>query len=180
MCEGKRSGGYPELGSTITSAAMMWSGAHMLLFWRTEAQLLSLIGASFVVNGWSAMISHAGGGVEASAIDRWSMIFTAWLVMAFVIDEFTQSLVGHYLHRATGKRRLFGPGRTPEEAREAGLHSWLRLITRGLGYCICTSISWICARSPVRRPAAFRTWMRVCASAQHAHGTRMSTCHPPS
>ena len=93
MCEGKRSGGYPEVGSTVTSLIIMWCGIHMLLFWRTDAQLLLVIGASFVANGWSAMIAHASGDATASIIDRWSLVLTAWLVVAYILDEFTEALV---------------------------------------------------------------------------------------
>jgi len=92
MCEGKTSGGYPEVGSTITSLVIIWCGVHMLLFWRTESQLLLLIGASFFVNGWSALLSHATGDATSAIIDRWSLVLTVWLVMAFVIDEFTQAI----------------------------------------------------------------------------------------
>lgn len=87
MCEARYGGLFrgiqplgdyrPEYGSTVTSLFMLYVGVHILLFWRTDVQMLMLVGSTFFVNGWSAFVSHGTGNELASIVDRWSFVFTA-------------------------------------------------------------------------------------------------------
>ena len=125
MCERFHHGRYPEVYSTASAIFIVVCGAHMLLYWRTEIQMMSVVGSCFVVNGWSAMVSHATGNATASIIDRWSLVVTAWLVAGFAIDEYTQALAAAYFRD-----------------RSQGLRSRPRLLVRGIGWALTVSLSW--------------------------------------
>ena len=130
---------FPEIGNVISSIVIIWAGFHMLYFFRTESQMITLIAAGFVVNGWSALGSHATGAPIPAVIDRWSMLSVAWIACGFMIDEFTESL---FLRRGFCTDAIIAP-RAAERPNAAADFPRKRLVVRGLGWTLCLSATWI-------------------------------------
>ena len=73
---------------------------HMLFFFRTDSYAVIIIGASYFVNGWSSLVSHASTDeIIPSIIDRWSIVWTGWLACAFTLDELAEQLAREPLVR---------------------------------------------------------------------------------
>lgn len=99
VCEGKYGGlvlgilpcgHYPEVISAITSLFILWCGIHMLLFFRSSSYALTIVAASFAVNGWSAFVSHILPYEDyfvVAIVDRLSIMWTAWFVLGFMLDQ---------------------------------------------------------------------------------------------
>lgn len=81
----------PEIGSCLSSLFIIWMGCHMLIFWVHPSGLLRHISSTFVVNGVSSFIYHYTNYKSWLHIDGMSMLFVAWLVFAYIIEELIQN-----------------------------------------------------------------------------------------
>lgn len=80
----------PEIGNCISSIFIIFMGIHMLIFWIHPSGLLRLISATFVINGISSFLYHYTNRSSWLHIDGTTMLFIAWMILAYVFEEFIQ------------------------------------------------------------------------------------------
>jgi hypothetical protein len=83
----------PEWGSMISAAFILYCGLHMLLFWIHDSALLKLVAAMFCVNGIASFFYHMTALPSWGAADGNSMLFIVWTCVAFMWDEFIETIV---------------------------------------------------------------------------------------
>ncbi len=80
----------PEIGSCISALFIIFIGIHMVFFWIHPSGLLRLISTTFIINGISSFIYHYTNRESWLNIDGLSMLFIAWTMFAYIIEEFFQ------------------------------------------------------------------------------------------
>lgn len=81
----------PEWGSMCSAVFIIYCGMHILLFWVHDSAMLRLIAAMFCVNGIASFFYHMTALRSWGESDGNSMVFLAWLVVAYVWDEFIET-----------------------------------------------------------------------------------------
>ena len=82
----------PEITNCISAIFIIFMGSHMLIFWVHPSGLLRLISATFVINGVSSFMYHYTNLTSWSHIDGMSMLFIAWTMLAYIFEEFIQTV----------------------------------------------------------------------------------------
>lgn len=101
FCEGRWGGMFrgatevsgrnlPEWGNCISALFICMVGLLQLITWDHDCTTLRIASSLFVVNGWSSFLNHVTGLVWWSFVDGMSMVVVVFLVLALVVEEFSE------------------------------------------------------------------------------------------
>ena len=82
----------PEWGSTLSAVFIVYCGMHMLYFWVHDSAMLRLIASMFCVNGVASFFYHMTNLRSWGLTDGNTMLFLVWVVVAYMWDEFIETL----------------------------------------------------------------------------------------
>ena len=84
----------PEWGNAISAVFISIVGMVQLIGWDHDSTTIRMCSSLFVVNGWSSLLNHVTGYVWWSFVDGMSMVIVVFLVLALVIEEWSQERFG--------------------------------------------------------------------------------------
>ena len=107
---------YPEPFNSATSLVILLSGAHMMLFWTHNSPSLYLLSSLLLTNGVSSFLAHYlghdawNGGF--SFIDGGSMLFAAYVLLNFLLEDLSYDSSKMMTPPKSTKRKVFPPSKT--------------------------------------------------------------------